>query len=251
MFSRFERILAATLLFFAACASPPTKVLTPVEQIAADTAKAAGLATRFRDEMDFMRLPRAERFLSRVASLLAGASKDFPLGKVEVRIHRDRNRDESRFFSFPGNLVSIPFGFLQSVEYENELAAALAYELAKVMDRHLAAHVEAVSEKGPVDGILLFGPASVFALSPEERAGSIRRGSGILYRAGYDVRGMASMFQRHPAFFGNPGSGPEKKEVEFNVREAQRAGSELLPSLKPVVRSAEFIEFKKELARIR
>lgn len=88
-------------------------------------------------------------------------------------------------------------------------------------------------------------------MNPEERAQSIKRGSSLLYWAGYDVRGMASIFQHFSAFFGNPGSETLKKEVEFNLREAQRARSELLPSLKPIVRSAEFIEFKKELERIR
>ncbi|NDG85319.1 MAG: hypothetical protein EBX52_09840 [Proteobacteria bacterium] len=251
MFSKFDRIVPVAILLFSACASPPAKVLSPVEQIAVDSARAAGLASRFREEMDFVQAPRAERFLSRVAALVAGASKDFPLGKVEVRIHRDRNPDEAHFFSFPGNLVSVPVGYLRQVEYENELAAAIAYELAKVMDRHLASHVEALSEKGRASAIEIFGAASVFVLNPEERSGSIKRGSVILYRAGYDVRGMASMFQRYSGFFGNPGSASLKKEVEFNVREAQRASSELLPSLKPIVRSAEFIEFKKELVRIR
>jgi hypothetical protein len=59
------------------------------------------------------------------------------------------------------------------------------------------------------------------------------------------------MFQRYPRFFGNDGTDPLQKQVEFNVREAQKARIDLMPSLKPIVRSAEFIEFKRELERVR
>jgi predicted Zn-dependent protease len=251
MSSNLKLGILSFIFLAVSCATPPPRELSPVEQIAVDTARAQGLASKFKGSVEFMKAPRIERFLARTASALVGASRDFPLGKVEVRIHRDQNPDEAYFFAFPGNLVSIPLSFLRTVEFENELAAAISYELAQVMDRHLASHVEAITEKGQAAQIEIFGSRSIFVMSPEERSQSIKRGSSVLYWAGYDVRGMTSIFQRYPAFFRNPGSETLKKEVEFNLREAQRARSELLPSLKPIVRSAEFIEFKKELERIR
>ena len=90
----------------------------------------------------------------------------------------------------------------------------------------------------------------MFEWDRDERARSIKVGTELLYFSGYDVRGMASMFQREAGFFGNPDTDSMGKEVEFNVREAQRARSGLLPSVKPVVRSSEFIQFKRELGRI-
>ena len=251
MSSNLKCGLVALILFAVSCATPPPRELSPVEQIAVDTARAQGLASQFKEKSDFLKAPRLERFLSRTANSVASASKDFPLGKVEVRIHHDQTPDQAHFYSFPGSFVSVPLSFLRQVEFENELAAAISFELAQVIDRHLANHVEAMTQKGQESRIEIFGPNSIFALNPEERARSIKRGSELLYWAGYDVRGMASIFQRHSAFFGNLGSETPKKEVEFNLREAQRARSELLPSLKPIVRSAEFIEFKKELERIR
>jgi predicted Zn-dependent protease len=251
MFSRpsvLWRMIAVLVL--GACSAPPvTKVLSPVEQIEVDSKRAAGLASEFRKKVRFVEVPRLERFLARVGRKLAAASKDFPLDQIEVKIHYDATADLRRAFSFPGTLVSLPLGFLRKVEFENELAADLAYELAHVINRHLSNRVFANEEASPGQ-INLFGSASVFEWDRDERARSIKTGTELLYDAGYDVRGMASMFQRESGFFGNPDTGSAGKEVEFNVREAQRARSGLLPSVRPVVRSSEFIQFKKELGRI-
>ncbi len=245
-----KRFAVLVLLVLGACSSPPvTKVLSPVEQIAVDSERAAGLASDFRKKVRFVQAPRLERFLSRMGMKLAGASRDFPLEQVEVKIHYDSSPDLKRTFSFPGTLVSIPLGFLRRVEFENELAADLAYELAHVINRHLSNRVFGSGDVAQVK-VALFGDASVFEWDRDERARSIKVGTELLYFAGYDVRGMASMFQREAGFFGNPDSDSLGKEVEFNVREAQRARSGLLPSVKPVVRSSEFIQFKRELARI-
>ena len=244
------RIPFFILLLLGACSSPPvTKVLSPVEQIAVDSERAAGLAGEFRKKVKFVQAPRLERFLVRMGAKLAGASKDFPLEKVEVKIHDDSSRDLKRAFSFPGTLVSLPLGFLRKVEYENELAASLAYELAHVINRHLSNRVFSGGDSAS-SRIAMFGDASVFDWDRDERARSIKVGTELLYFSGYDVRGMASMFQREAGFFGNPDTDSFGKEVEFNVREAQRARSGLLPSVKPVVRSSEFIQFKRELGRI-
>jgi hypothetical protein len=234
------------------CAVPPQpKVLSPVEQIAVDTERAGDLAKEFKKRVRFISSPRLERFLSRMAQRIAQASKDFPLDQIEVRIHDDSDPELRRSFSFPGTLISVPLGFLKKVEFENELGAMLSYEVANVVNRHLANRVEAAVSAGKGSGLVLFGEGSVFVLDQVERAKSIVLGTDFLYWSGYDVRGMASVFQRYPGFFGKPDSDLDQKEVNFNIREAQRARSDLLPSLKPTVRSAEFIQFKKELERVR
>lgn len=233
------------------CASPPPpRVLTAQEQIRADTEKAASLAKDFREQATFLdSIPRVERFLYRMASRLSQSSKSVPLEKVEVRIHRDPEGEWARAFSFPGTLISVPISFLKEVEYENELAGFLAFEMGNVVNRHLAIRVEAARDRGAK--LAIFGPGGLFDWLPGERAQSIGSATEMVYWAGYDVRGVASMFQRYPRFFGNGGTDPLQKQVEFNVREAQRARIDLMPSLKPIVRSAEFIEFKRELERVR
>jgi hypothetical protein len=236
------------LLVLSACATPPApKPLSPREQIGVDTEKARGLVDGFKKQVRFVNAPRLDRFLTRMGLRLAAASKEFPLDQVEVKIHEDSTSELSRAFSFPGTFLSLPLSWLRKVEFENQLAALVAYELAGVMNRHLAERVEKVQQGGAI----LFGKNSVFLLQTSERLESIRSGTDLLYFAGYDVRGMASLIQEYPEIFVTPGSESARKEVEFDLREAQRARSELLPSTKPVVRSSEFIQFKKELDRIR
>ncbi len=249
--NRKTRGVLPFLLLIFGCASPPvTKVLSPVEQIAVDSKRASGLADEFRKKVRFVQVPRLERFLTRMGTRLGLASKDFPLERVEVRIHHDSTADLKRPFSFPGTLVSIPLGFLRKVEFENELAAVIALELGHVVNRHLSNRV--ASDEDAVPGkVALFGEESVFEWGRDERERSIKVGTELLYAAGYDVRGMASMFQQETGFFGIPDTESRQKEVEFNVREAQRAKIGLLPLVKPVVRSSEFIQFKRELGRIR
>ncbi|MBU6153169.1 MAG: M48 family metalloprotease [Bdellovibrionales bacterium] len=243
-------IRMVVLLLLAGCSSPQvTKVLSPVEQIAVDSERAAGLANDFRKKVRFVRVPRLERFLSRMGTRLAGASRDFPLERVEVKIHYDSSPDLRRAFSFPGTLVSLPLGFLRQVDYENELAAGIAYELGHVINRHLANRIFSGGDQNP-NQVAMFGDSSVFEWDRDERARSIKVGTELLYYAGYDVRGMASIFQRNHRFFGNPDTDSNQKEVEFNVREAQRSRSGLLPPVKPIVRSSEFIQFKRELGRV-
>jgi hypothetical protein len=95
---------------------------------------------------------------------------------------------------------------------------------------------------------IFFGTGSVFDLTEEEKVLSIHTGVKLLYYSGYDTRGMASIFQRYSSFFAQESASDlAKKEVDFNVREAQRAKSEFMPSLQPIVRSTEFIQFKKGL----
>ncbi|NDF14604.1 hypothetical protein EB061_04695 [bacterium] len=243
----FRRYGLLPLIFLWACASPPPpKALSPREQIVIDTERARGLVADFQKRVSFVNAPRLDRFLTRMGVRLGAVSKEFPLEQVEVRIHEDTVPDLSRAFSFPGTFVSLPRSFVRKVGFENELAAMVAYELGSVMNRHLAARVESQKSDLP-----LFGENSVFLLNQEERIQSIRSGTDLLYFAGYDVRGMASLLRGYSPFFGKPGSDLPGKEVEFELREAQRARSELLPSMKPVVRSSEFIQFKKELDRIR
>jgi predicted Zn-dependent protease len=233
-----------------ACVStPPKKVLTLKEQIEVDTVRARDLTSEFEDRVSFRTWPKVESYLRGMASTLAQKSPTFEVEKLRIRIHTDAGPAGVRVFAFPGSLISIPEGFIRQVGYENELAALLALEMAHLIHRNLAKHVEEQALKPVPVPPLLFGSGSVFDFDRNERSASIRTGVRMLYEAGYDARGMASIFQRVPGMFGNPDSAPGKKEVEFNVREAQRAASDFLPVLKPIVRSPEFIQFKKELER--
>ncbi len=238
-------ILGFSILGTSCVTKKPDRVLTISEQLEVDTARAESLSKEFSRKVTFVSIPKAEKFLNSMVKQLALQEPGFENEPVEVRVHDDVKLEQRRFFSFPGTLVSIPYSFLQKVEFENELAAALSYELANVLNRYLATKVEA-QEGAP---LILFGTKNLFDLSNAERAQSIQRGIRLLYLGGYDPRGMPSIFRRFSEYYASSASGLFKKQVDYNIREAQRAKSELLPSLKPIVRSGEFIQFKKELQK--
>lgn len=221
---------------------PPPKPLSISEQIEVDTRQAAEFIKEFQKQAIFHAYPAGERYLTHLAQAIAQSESGFDLSSLKVRITEDANPQLSQLFSFPGTTLFVPYSLLNKIEYENELAAILAYELANVFKRHLARKMDVTANPA------LFGTESVFHLDRDARAESIRLATRLMYFAGYDTRGMASVFQRYPSYFApNQGTELAKKEVEFNVREAQMAKSEYLPSRGPIVRSAEFINMKKGL----
>ena len=253
MYSSHKTILLAVLVsVLGSCASPPApKTLSLKEQIEVDTVRARELTGEFMDRVGFRQWAKVELYFLQIAGSLSKEVQGFPMQNLRIRIHIAQPPAGEGSYAFPGALISFPDTWVRSVEYENELAGALAYQMSNLVLRSLAIHVEEQALRPVPVPPLLFGSGSVFEFHREERASAIRLAVRMLYRAGYDTRGMASIFQRTPGLFGNPDSGSFKKEVEFNIKEAQRASSELLPAIKPVVRSPEFIRFKKELERVK
>ena len=232
------------------CSAPkPNRVLTISEQIAVDTQAAQALFSDFQKKVTFINFPEGERYLNAVTKKIAKVQDGFSYETVRVRIHQDNQKSLSHFFSFPGTTISVPLSYLKQVEYENELAAVLAYEIANVMNRHLAKKL-ADPAAGQVENQSMFGTNGLFELNRAERKESIQLGTRLLYYAGFEPRGLASVFQRYPQYFTNFSSDLAKKEVDFNIRAAQQARSEYLPSLSPIVRSSEFITMKKGIAHL-
>ena len=176
---------AVVWLLSAGCASPPPKrTLTMIEQIAEDNQTAKNLWSQFEKKIEFERRPDLEKYLNQLARKLAQGKEGSSLRNVRIRIHLDKNPAQSRWFSFPGTVISIPASALKQIEYENELAAGIAYELANVLNRHLAHKME-----GGMNPIL-FGDGSIFELDRSERGESLQLGTKLMYYAGYDLRGM-------------------------------------------------------------
>lgn len=236
--------LMSVALFQGCGTEMPKKELTLFEQIEVDTKSAEGLTQEFVAQASYINLPSAQSFVRKTAKLILSKRPDLKDSSIQIKIHDDSDPKYRRFFSFPGITLSVPFSFLKKVEFENELAAALSFELANVLNRFLAKKVEVqMIAQHPLE---LFSKNSVFNLSKSERSLSIKLGSKLIYDAGYDARGMASIFKRYNVYYLQDGASDLKQnQVGFNVREAQRANSEFLPQIKPVVRSAEFIQFKK------
>jgi predicted Zn-dependent protease len=203
------------------------------EQLEVDTRKAAGLVSEFKKQGQFFSNPAVEKYLESVALQIISAEDEMRGEKVQVRIHADTKREWKRSFGFPGILIWIPRSFLDRVNFENELAALMAYQLALVKNRELAKTIERDSARA---SDLIRGS---FDFSREAISSSVDLGIRMMYAAGYDPRGMVSLIEKHPEFFVN--------DREFLVKQAQKTKNEFLPSLQPIVRSNDFLRMKKEL----
>jgi len=248
MFSNLKVFtLAVLLLVSGGCGTVPLPPpLSPHEQMTVDTAQAQGLLVQFQKQVQFVKSPHVEKYLNSLANHIASEDDGLKNEKVLVRIHQDLKPELKRVFSFPGVVISIPHSFLGTINFENELAAVIALELALVERRELAIEMEKMeTEKNGRP--IIFGEQSIFNFSEKSRAAAISLGTKLMYSAGYDPRGMGALFQKYSSFYIDTETPTSSKELGFYVREAQKAKNELMPSLQPIVRSNDFLRMKKEL----
>jgi len=240
--NKWKPLLLISALVLQSCSElPVAPKISMREQLVVDTMKASGLVNDFKKQTQFESNPAVEKYLQTVASQIVAAEDEMRGEKVSAKIHSDLKKNWKKTFAFPGVLISIPKSFLNKVNFENELAALLSYQLALIKKRELALSLEKDSSRP------LFGDRSVFRFSREAIATSIEWGTRMMYAAGYDPRGMVTLIEKHPAFFVDESSPVSTKDLEYFVKQAQKTKNEFLPSLQPIVRSNDFLQMKKEL----
>lgn len=224
------------------CSTIPTPVaLSTHEQLKVDTVKASGILLQFEKEVKFEKNNSVEKYLNALARQITREEEALRTEKVSVRVHQDKTSGLKRNFSFPGVLISIPKTLLYTINFENELAAVIALELAQIERRELAIELE--KNENPI----LFGKLSVFDFSLKALGESIELGTKLMYSAGYDPRGMVALFEKFSTFYLDSASPTAQKELNYYIKQAQKAKNEFMPSLQPIVRSNEFLRMKKDL----
>ena len=234
-------ILIPVLLFQACSEIPVAPRISIREQLEVDTMKASGLVSEFRKKAAFESNPSVEKYLQSVALQIISAEDELRGEKVTARIHLDQKKEWRNTFAFPGVMISVPRSFLGKVNFENELAALISYQLSLIRNRELARVLEKDASRP------LTGDRGVFHFSGDAIVASIEAGTRMMYAAGYDPRGMVSLIEKHPGFFVDESSPDSTKEKERFVKQAQKTKNEFMPSLQPIVRSNDFLQMKKEL----
>jgi len=118
-------------------------------------------------------------------------------------------------YSLPGTRIYLSSGELKRSEFENEVAAAIAVQLAHVARRHAVIRLTRDPEIARLDGSVIesvmpvappgsgnvsvdfFGPKGIFAFSQENRLDAADMAVDILYRAGFDPRGLILFWTNH------------------------------------------------------
>lgn len=182
--------------------TPPTLSQAEVAQrdrsLGVDFAKAA--------EAHFVPLKAidVQIYLRDLAEKIAQRDDDLSDAPVGVYLYRDRDA-RLRPFSFPGNRIYVATGWLKQVEFEHELAAGLAFELAHLKLRHLMNALERESkDASPLDRVRRFSSLGEnwrqwFDFSFDQHVEAAPLAVKWLYAAGFDVRGVVLYWERMAA----------------------------------------------------
>jgi predicted Zn-dependent protease len=248
----FTALLALASGALVSCAAPTKpKVATQEEIVRRDNAVGAELAARFEKQLKLHSDREVGSFLKSLAQGLSEGSPDLKLAAVGVQIIRDV-KGAWRSFGLPGNRIYVSSGLIRKLEFENEVAAALAFELGHIQKRHLVNRLEegkpaaTSGESGqPVD---FLGPSGVFAFSDEAELEAVDASVDLMYRAGYDPRGLLSIWQ---AYAVEPRRSPfDASMLEKLVNRTRGAITKYAPLRNPIVRSAAFIAIQKRIRKL-
>lgn len=218
-----------------ACTTVPApQVLSMNEKIKKDQEILTPVYSEFKKQIQARSLASSKQWMEQLAIRLATSIRGFDSQQVICR----EILLPQKFYIFPGTRIYVPAGFIQEVRYENELAAALAFELAQVALRTTTKYMEgATTLLTPWEG-----EASIFHLKKEDSTAVIELASQILYEHRYSPQALSSFFQRYSKYFDFTQS-----EVEWMLRESQRVRLNYPPLQDPVVSSSEFVYFKKQV----
>jgi predicted Zn-dependent protease len=254
----------------AGCATPPPLALpiTPAERVQRDRVVGGKLAPRFESQLKFKVDKELAVYLRNLAQTLADATPELHLASVGVLIVQDRG-GRWRDYGLPGYRVYLSAGLIKNVMYENELAAAIAVEFAHILKQHVILRIQeeamaGIGNQNPTDypsiqGLLpgtaqdsktldYFSPTGVFAFPDEFQTAATEDAVDILYRAGFDPRGLTSLWERYessPAH--SPFEGPLLQKLQEKTRTviAQRS-----PLRNPIVRSQAFLSIQKRMHKL-
>lgn len=156
-----------------------------------------------------------EAYLNQLGNRLAAVSNDPGFGFYFFPI----NDPNINAFAMPGGYIGVHTGLIVSAQTESELAGVLGHEISHVTQRHIARQVFQSKQIG-MASMVAMGLALLAARSSGQMAGAAiattqagaisarlafsrdfereadRQGFDVLYKAGFDVRGMGVFFER-------------------------------------------------------
>ena len=264
--------------FFAlwGCSTPAPVTYTPEERARVDNAIAVELSHQLEANLKFKQDPEVAIYLRALAQSLMNATPQLRSGAIGVLVVEDKPAASEltwRNFSIPGTRVYLSAGLLKNFEFENELAAAIAVEFGHILRRHVLERVqqnteifagrepgvEAAAGGSVMEGLIAptpaeirsvpyFGARGIFSYSEQEQLAAAEEAVGVLYRAGFDPRGVVGLweiFKKHPAH-----SPFDSKMLEKLLDTTRRAIAQNAPLRNPVVRSQAFIAVEKRIRKL-
>jgi predicted Zn-dependent protease len=264
--SPFSVYFLTSLLMLGCSTTPPPRALRWDEQLRQDSRVGSLLVSRLESQLSLREDVEISVYFRRIAEHLSESTAELKASPVGVFVLRD-TRGSWRNYSLPGNRVYLSAGLVRQLDFENELAGVIAFELAHIVNRHVIRRLadtqgdslgEALlasdgtraeeASQSPLNRVELIGPAGMLTFSQEDLLKSAEVAVGILYRAGYDVRGLNALWARYRTAGNRSPYDPLTLE---RLADRTRQTIALFPPLRnPIVRSEEFLKIKERIRKL-
>jgi predicted Zn-dependent protease len=249
-FLKKTTVTLLAMILFSGCISAPPKKQNIVEQVKKENAVGSELAKDFEAKLHLRNDPAVYAYLQKVGHRLEKSSGDPRLVSTQITIIQDQG-PEWRSFSFPGKRVYLSLGWLKKAQTDSELAALIAIELGHIQQRQVLNHLDASELKakpGEKKNPEFFGENGLFTYNQKEMEAAIASAVGLLYKAGFDSRGMVSNFETEKD---NPEHTTQPENVLISLIEAARDSVDSFPPLlNPIVRTREFATIRKRIQKL-
>jgi hypothetical protein len=237
--------VVAVLIGLAACISAPPKKPNLIEQVKKENDVGSRLAKQFEAKLKLREDVAVDAYLQKLGKLLEKASGDPRLENTEVVVIQDRSAIW-RSFSLQGKRVYLSLGWLKKMNTDSEVAALIAMELGHIQQRQVLNHLQQNPEDPDQKKIPdFFGEKGLFTYNKGEMEGAIQSAVGILYKAGFDSRGLILDFQTERSLQAH--SVFSATVLESIIQSARDTVDSYPPLINPIVRTQRFSAIRKRI----
>lgn len=263
-------VLCVFFLFACSHSEVKPRKVTPEEQKSLEVRLGDDLAKKLETNIKIKKSDALSDYFSRLASRLVEVPESET--KLNLQLFKPRvfliepKENKLKNFVFPGERIYIPTNLVREIQYENELAAMLAFELAKLKLKSVVSQVkklnggvgvasnsskEASSQDGDQESnepISTLSSEGVVVLGRDEMKDVARSSVKLMYRAGYDPRGMLTYLD---ILDRNTGRSPlSREEIEMLRLTVRDEISLKTPLRNPIVRSEEFVRYLERIKKL-
>lgn len=225
---------------------PPTRQVLLQREEVAEELLLEELRRRYGIKRSSATAPRAsieiEVFLRKIAIKLIAGDPEIarrPIGVLLV----DNSQFAFRSLAVPGNRIYLAKNLIQKSETESEWAAWIAFQLG-----HLIRHSLALRWDPQSVGMEWFSVGGLFAFETEDHQDAARKGTQLLYRGGYDPRGLTQIFKQLKE--NNEQNVWNSDTIERVLDAARQEQTRLSPLRNPIIRTNEFLGVQKWVQKL-
>jgi predicted Zn-dependent protease len=240
---------------------PPSSASISAEKAGAEQVRPKKIEKGIESQLKLKKDKEVTAYLEKIAKTLLDGTPELQNAPVKVSLILDKDR-KWRNYALPQNRIYLSVSLLKKFEYENEVAAMIAKELSHLMRKHAAVKKETELAGVAITHVSLkmlqketsrafsapvySNPRENFDFSEQKEIEAIQTSVGILYRAGYDARGLISLCEK---FQNNPKHSPYRTKALLDEMrdEARKEISLFAPLRNPIVQSQNFLLIKKRI----